>query len=80
MLAEDPSSPAPVSTTSDKTVTTALFTPPMGSLLVAMCATAGTAVGVNITDSDGSLEWYEQSRKSGTSGYAGVWTAVVVCG
>jgi hypothetical protein len=79
-LAEDPSTPAPVSTTSAKSVTTAHFTPPMGALLVAMCATAGTAVGMQVTDDNGGLDWYEQAAwASGTSGYAGVWTAIVVC-
>jgi hypothetical protein len=81
MLTEDPSAPAPVSTTSAKSVTTAHFTPPMGSLLVAKVATAGTAVGVQVTDDNGYLEWYEQAKwASGTSGYAGVWTAIVTCG
>lgn len=80
-LAEDPSSPAPVNTTSATTVTTARFTPPMGSLLVAEIATAGTAVAVTVTDDNGALDWYElASWHSGTSGYAGIWAAVVVCG
>ena len=80
-LAEDPSAPAPVSTTAATAVTTARFTPPMGSLLVAMAATAGTDVTVTVTDDNGELDWYElASWHSGTSGYAGVWAAVVVCG
>jgi len=80
-VAEDPSSPPPVTTTSATSVSTARFTPPMGSLLVAMVATAGTGAGVSVTDDNGMLTWVEQVRwASGTSGYAGVWTAVVVCG
>ena len=80
-VTEDQSSPAPVTTTSAKSVTTAHFTPPMGSLLVAMAATAGTNVGLNITDDNGMLTWVQIAEwASGTSGYAGVWAAVVVCG
>jgi len=81
LLAEDSSAPAPVTTTSGTSVTTANFTPPMGSLLVAQVATAGSAVGVQLTDDNGMLTWVEQAKwASGTSGYAGIWTAVVVCG
>ena len=81
VVAEDPSAPAPVSTTSANTVSTARFTPPMGSLLVAMIATAGTNVGMQITDDNGMLAWVPLAYwASGTSGYAGVWAAVVVCG
>lgn len=100
-LAEDPSAPAPVSTTTATSVTTAHFTPPMGSLLVAMVSAAGStsgtdlftdaftdlygqpaaAVAVNVTDDNGMLAWTEQARwATAGSGYAGVWTAVVVCG
>ena len=80
-LAEHPSSPAPVTTTSATSVSTADFTPPMGSLLIAQVATAGTDVLVQMSDSLGDLAWVELVRyASGTSGYAGVWAAVVVCG
>ena len=80
-VASDPSAPPPVSTTSATSVTTAHFTPPMGALLVAMAATAGTNVGLTVTDDNGQLTWVEIARwASGTSGYAGVWAAVVVCG
>ena len=80
MLAEDASSPAPVTTTSATSVSTAHFTPPMGSLLVAMAATAG-GTGITVTDDNGMLAWVQLAEwASGTSGYAGVWAAVVVCG
>ena len=52
----------------------------MGSLLVAMVA-AAEGTGVTVTDDNGMLIWMELTRwASGTSGYAGVWAAVVVCG
>jgi hypothetical protein len=80
-LAEDPSSPAPVTTSSATTVSTAQFTPPMGSLLIAQVATAGTDVRALVTDTLGDLTWVELVRyANGSSGYAGVWAAVVVCG
>ena len=47
-LLEDASAPAPVSTTSATSVTADPFTPPMGSLLVAQVATAGTDVRVQV--------------------------------
>jgi hypothetical protein len=79
-VAEDPSAPPLVSTTSATSVTTARFTPPMGSLLVAMIAAAG-GTGVTMTDDNGMLTWVQLAAwASGTSGYAGVWAAVVVCG
>lgn len=79
-IAEDPSTPPPVNTTAATSVSTALFNPPMGSLLVAKVATAG-GTGVQVTDSNGGLTWVELARwASGTSGYAGVWAAVVVTG
>lgn len=79
-VSEDPSAPPPVSATSAKTLTTARFTPPMGSLLVAMISAAG-GTGVTVADDNGQLTWVEQAYwAAGTSGYAGVWTAPVVCG
>ena len=66
-LAEDASSPAPVSATSATSVSTARFTPPMGALLVAQVATAGTNVSIAITDDNGDLAWVEQVRWGGFS-------------
>jgi len=79
-LLEDPSSP-PAVTASGTSVSTAHFTPPMGSLLVAMVAAAGTGACVQLCDDNGMLQWTELCRYSSpTGGYAGVWAAVVVCG
>jgi hypothetical protein len=81
MISEDTSAPPPAYTASAASISTARFTPPMNSLLVVMVATAGSNVGVNVTDDNGALTWFEQVKwASGTSGYAGIWTAVVVCG
>jgi hypothetical protein len=78
-LAEDASSPSPV-TVSATTVSTAGFTPPPGTLLVAMVATSGGQAGtltVTVTDSD-SLAWTQLTDVSGTSlGNTGVWIAFV---
>ena len=79
-VTEDPSSPSPVWTAAGTSVTAAHFCPPMGALLVAMVAAAGGA-GVTVSDDNGALTWVQQAFwASGTSGYAGIWTAVVVCG
>ena len=86
VLAEDASSPATVFTTAAITATTASFTPPGGSLLVAMVSsnlsgTAGQSMTMSITDSYG-LTWTEQvvaSYVNGASTFAGssIWTALV---
>ena len=79
-LTEDGSSPASISTTGAETVTTASFTPPPGSLLVAMVGTDGTssaAVSMTVTDSSG-LTWTARAEADAAFyGYAGVWTAQV---
>jgi len=83
-LAEDASSPAGVSTTSAITVTTASFTPPPGSLLVAKVASDsdGTAnMTMTVSDTSG-LIWVKRvaasnSNAAGTEEVATVWTAVV---
>lgn len=79
---QDASSPGPAFTTGGSApflATSAAFTPPSGSLLVAIVSANG-AVGVNsvaIADSSGlGLTWTEVVRSpSGTAGYAGVWVA-----
>jgi hypothetical protein len=79
-ITEDASSPASASTTAAVTITTASFTPPPGSLLVAMVsADASSATVITVSDSSG-LVWTERIKEQaqgGQTGYAGVWTAVV---
>jgi len=82
VLAEDAvNSPAVVSTTSAITVSTANFSAPPGSLLVAMVACDGSAGVETMTVSGGGLAWAE-AVKSNASGqdYAGVWIAQVPSG
>ena len=80
-LAVDASSPADVAWASVGALTTAAFTPPAGSLLVAMtaCNGGGGVETMSITDTSGlGLTWtaLSQANTSG-EGYAGVWVAVV---
>jgi hypothetical protein len=77
-LAIDASSPA--SAYAEATaVTTAAFTPPGASLLVAMVSSNGSSgtTTMALTDSSGlGLTWTEQQKENGSSaGYSGVWTA-----
>lgn len=78
-LAEDSSGPANVSTTSALTVTTASFTPPGGSLLVALIGSDGGVGVTTYTVSDtSSLTWTEKVKQNPSGGdYAGVWIAQV---
>ena len=80
-ITTDASSPASVDTFTAQTVTTAAFTPPPGSLLVAMvtaAATFGDAVTMSVTDSSGLLTWVQVVPAASTgNGYAGIWTAQV---
>lgn len=80
-ITQDPSAPASVSTLTNTTVATASFTPPDGSLLVALVSSDGLApaghVTMSVTDSSGLLTWTEQVNADTTVGYCGVWTAVV---
>lgn len=77
-ITEDASSPAVVSTTAAPTITTASFTPPAGSLLVAMVsADASVATIITVSDSS-SLIWTQQVvAQSAGALYAGVWTAQI---
>lgn len=79
-LAIDASSPAAVTSTAASTVTTASFTPPIGSLLVAAFTGEGSGSGAqtaSITDSLG-LIWNQQSFLSQSgSGFSGLWTAYI---
>jgi hypothetical protein len=79
-LAEDGSSPAGVTSNSVITLTTASFTPPTGSLLVAMVQSngAGGVTTMAVTDTGLGLTWTEQVKQNGAgNGYAGIWTAPV---
>jgi hypothetical protein len=85
-LAEDPSTPAPAYTTTAETVSTASFTPPPGSLLVAMVSsdftgTANQDMTMVVSDSSG-LTWTRQvtaAFTAGTGTFQGctIWTAPV---
>ncbi len=85
-LAEDSSSPAGVNTTSAETLSTAVFTPPAGSLLVAQVVANSTGDGTNsmaVTVSDSSgLTWTRRAFYTTTIGSAtyeavSIWTATV---
>jgi hypothetical protein len=77
-LTEDGSAPAAASTTSATTVTTASFTPPAGSLLVALVASDGNTGVTTMTVSGGGLSWSELVKNNPSGGdYAGVWIAQV---
>jgi hypothetical protein len=81
-LAIDASSPASISSESLgqalSAVTTAAFTPPAGSILVALISAAGTPYGqvsMMVSDSYG-LTWTEAVKSNATgNGYAGIWIA-----
>jgi hypothetical protein len=80
-ITEDGSSPAAVYNAAGASVTTASFTPPAGSLLVAMVgADANTSTVLTVSDSS-SLTWTQQVVAQTTGAlYAGVWTAQVPAG
>ena len=76
-LAEDTAdAPAVASTTAATAITSASFTPPPGSLLVALVSADGGS-GVNtVTVTGGGYAWTEKSKANGaTNDYAGVWIA-----
>ena len=83
-LAEDGSAPAVASGagTANLTVTTASFTPPAGSLLVAIVSSNGGSGVTTMTVSDSSsLAWTEKVKNNPSNGdYAGVWIADVPAG
>ena len=80
-ITEDGSSPAAVYNSAGTSVTTASFTPPAGSLLVAMVgADANTSTVVTVSDTS-SLTWTEQIKANASGAlYAAVWTAQVAGG
>ena len=77
-LAENASSPAGVNTSGAGPLTTASFTPPGGSLLVACIGSDGGS-GVttfSMSNSGPALNWTEKVKNNPTAGdYAGVWIA-----
>lgn len=79
-LNEDASAPAMVWSSTASTVTTASFTPPPDSLLVALVAGEGDGANtttVSVSDTSG-MRWTQQSIGNGPAdGYSGVWTAFV---
>ena len=75
----DPSTPASASTLVGTSITTAAFSPPGGSILVAIVTADANATTV-ITVSGGGLTWTERVKSlaaGGQTGYSGIWTAVV---
>jgi hypothetical protein len=79
-LAEDASSPAGVFASGAITATTASFTPPASSLLVAMVSSngAGGATTMTVSDTGLGLTWTERVKQNGAgNGYSGLWTAPV---
>ena len=82
-LAEDGSAP-PIADNGGvftvQTVTTSSFTPPAGSLLVALVSSDG-GVGVctmTVSDTGGGLTWIEKAKNNPSGGdYCGVWIAQV---
>ena len=78
----DGSSPAVVSSVSASWVnlTTAAFTPPAGSLVLAIVSADASSSTVVTVSSTGGLSWTQQGHSragGGATGYAGVWTAQV---
>jgi hypothetical protein len=75
-ITTSPSAPAPASTYSDITVTTASFTPPSGSLVVALVSSNGGGSVTTMTVAGGGLQWAELVKTNASSyAYAGVWAA-----
>lgn len=78
-ITESASAPPEVdgSGTTALSVTTASFTPPGGSLLVAIVSSDGGAGTTTMTVSGGSLSWTEAIKNNSPAGvdYAGVWIA-----
>ena len=77
-LAEDGSGPIAASTTGAGPLTTASFTPPAGSLLVACIASNGGAgtTTFSLSNSGTALNWTQKSQNNPAGGdYAGIWIA-----
>jgi hypothetical protein len=78
-ITEDASSPAVATTTAATSVQSAAFTPPPGSLLVALVAHCSSGVSsITITNNGGALTWVQRAYESTSGGTgAGVWIAQV---
>jgi hypothetical protein len=77
-LAEDPSGPAVATNTGGTSVASASFTPPPGSLLVAMVASDGGSGVTTMALSGGGLTWTPLIEAHGSQNdYAGIWIARV---
>jgi len=82
-ITEDSSAPAVVTSDTATALTTASFTPPAGSLIVALIGTDGAASGstdttMTVTDTGGGLTWTQLAQAASPSTcYAGVWIAQV---
>lgn len=81
-ISYDASGPALASTTAATTVTTASFTPPAGTVLMALVSSAGGTGVVTMALSDSSgLVWTPVVEAHATSEqYAGIWLATVPSG
>ena len=83
-LTEDASAPAVVTSSTLTALTTASFTPPDGSLIVALIGSDGSGAGtttVSVTDTGGGLTWIPLAEaNAGNQEYAGVWIAQVPTG
>ena len=78
-ITEDASAPAAASTTAATAVTTASFTPPAGSLLVAIVSHCSSGVSsITISNTGGTLIWTQLAYISVAGGTGnGVWVAQV---
>jgi hypothetical protein len=81
-ITEDGSAPIPATTMTATAVTSASFTPPAGSLIVAMIACNGAGSGsaetCTVTDTGGGLTWIQKAHTTAAASlYAGVWIASV---
>ncbi len=76
-LTEDSSTPVTATSSTGSSVTTASFSPPVGSLLVALAAGGGDAAGLTFTVTDNlGLTWHQLAYATGNDYLgAGVWVA-----
>jgi hypothetical protein len=76
-IQDDPSAPAAAVTDSAITVTSDAFTPPDGSLLLALVGSDGGNGLTTMTVDGGGVVWTELAKGQSTDGgYGGVWAAV----
>jgi hypothetical protein len=76
-IQDDPSAPAVANTDSATTVTSDAFTPPDGSLLLALVGSDGGNGLTTMTVAGGGVVWTELAKGQSTDGgYGGVWAAI----